>query len=239
MLREEEFPKLIASAFPNYDASVREEESEMFKILNVYLLTVSIIFLSCAASIQNLSKLQYTKSGFTRQTLNSGGLALLPVVAGEGMEGYRRPSGDSLANAVKNICPEIPFSNAITSLDKINEAGLSDPYADLITTYSKTAIINKQIVKQLSKAIGRRYLLHARLERFHEATTTTYSFWTGIQTLKKGEVGIFGQIWDGEDGDVVWEAQGIASSEAGELEYLKGFEQHLQVACRGLIRKLP
>ena len=204
------------------------------------LILLSLLIFGCAASIQNLSKLQYKKEEFTKQSLVSDGLVLLPITAGEGMEGYRRPAGDSLYNAIRTLRKDINVLDAQTSLNKINDAQLADKYAELIRTYAQTAILNKESVKSLSEAIGKRYLMHVRLERFYERKATQYSFWTGFTTLKEGEVGLFAQIWDGQNGDVVWEALGIAkSSITGELSYIKGFEEHLNVACRGLAYKLP
>ncbi len=131
-----------------------------------------LLIFGCGASVQNLSKLQYKKEEFTRQSLVSYGLALLPITAGEGMEGYRRPAGDSLYNAIRTLRKDINVLDAQTSLNKINDAQLADKYAELIRTYAQTAILNKESVKSLSEAIGKRYLMHVRLERFYEQQGT-------------------------------------------------------------------
>ena len=58
----------------------------------VLLLLLSAGFWTgCAARVIDDSKLQYLAPEFTYNSLSEYGLSLLPVVAGEGQEGLRRP----------------------------------------------------------------------------------------------------------------------------------------------------
>jgi len=219
----------------------------MFKILNVYLLALSIFFLSCAVSIQNLSKLQYKDAELKRNSLIEGGIALLPVITGIGMEGHKWVVADSLEAAFYDLRPSVPFVNSAFSLNKLKDGELSQSYDELIRTYKGSGILNKGTIQEMAKAIGKRFLLFVRLEKFGEEKVTE-DIWLPSATivisreevhLKKGEVALLGELWDGENGDVVWAAQGIAYSKEDIGSSIRSIEAHLEVACRGLISKLP
>ena len=63
----------------------------------VALLLLSAGFwIGCAARVVDDSKLQYLAPEFTYNSLSEYGLSLLPVVAGEGQEGLRRPLASKL-----------------------------------------------------------------------------------------------------------------------------------------------
>ena len=60
----------------------------------------------CAAKVVDDSKLQYLAPEFTANSLADHGLSLLPVVAGEGQEGLRRPLAAKLETHLSANLPE-------------------------------------------------------------------------------------------------------------------------------------
>ncbi|MCK4448131.1 MAG: hypothetical protein KAW56_13750 [Candidatus Marinimicrobia bacterium] len=204
----------------------------------ILLATFIILIVSCAATIRDISEVSYIKEGFNTTSLQVGGLALLPVHAGAGQEGYRRPLADAIDKMVITLNPNLKFSKWQETAQVLSEHELVKTYQDVILTYRETAILNEDFLHKLGSALGKRYLMFVSLERFHKASKTTYSMWSGWETTETAEVNAFAQIWDCSTGDVVWEGFGAAKSVGTELMYTKGYGEHAQLAAEGLIRKL-
>lgn len=210
-----------------------------YKLLKITLpIILSILFLNCAATIQDLSKVQYVKEGLNTDSLFLYGIALLPVVAGQGQEGYRRPFGNAINENIKNELPNLKFLPWQKSMDLLNEYSLTEEYQAIISQYQTTAIIDKNLMRDLGDALDVRYLLFVSLEDFSKSKSTTYNVFFGWSTTKTAIVNGFVQLWDCMDGDVAWEGYGTAYSEGGELTYEKDYIEYSNVAAKGLVRKL-
>ncbi len=203
-----------------------------------FLLLTSTFLMSCAASIQDLSKVQYEKEGFTPDTLIHYGIALLPVVAGQGQEGYRRPFGDAINTNIKNNLANIDYIPWQQTMDLINKYSLTQEYNDIIVQYQTTAIIDKNLMNDLGAALNVRYLLFVSLEDFSKSESTSYNLFLGWNTKKTAIVNGFAQLWDCSLGDVAWEGYGTAYSEGGSLSYEKDYQEYSNVAARGLVSRL-
>ena len=197
-----------------------------------------LIFSGCAATIQNLSKTQYVKEGFNPNELNNYGIALLPIAAGQGQEGYRRPYGDAINTVMNNSFKEVNFIPWQQTMNILNDSSLTKEYEDLILTYRSTAIIDKTLMQDIGQVLNIRYLLFVSLEDFSKSKETSYNFLLGWHTTKTAIVNGFAQVWDCNKGDVVWEGYGTAYSEGGELTYEKDYEEYSMVAAKGLVYKL-
>jgi hypothetical protein len=209
----------------------------------VLLLLLSAGFWTgCAARVIDDSKLQYLAPEFTYNSLSEHGLGLLPVVAGQGQEGLRRPLAAKLEAHLAARLPEGRFAGAIQTLDLINEANLTEAYAQMIDDYARAAILNKRTLHQIGEATGIRYLLHVKLldqsrtERIQQAFLSD-----NIVSLEGKNVSIFGQVWDCGLGDVVWEGTGEIAAEAEvEFQYVKhDIDQLVSMAAQSFLNNLP
>lgn len=206
------------------------------------LVLSSGFWIGCAARVIDDSKLQYLAPEFTDNSLTEHGLSLLPVVAGQGQEGLRRPLAAKLEVHLTTQLPEGRFSGAIQTLDQINEADLTEAYAQMIDDYARAAILNKRTLHEIGEATGIRYLLHVKLldqsrtERLARAVLSD-----DIVSLEGKNVNIFGQVWDCGLGDVVWEGTGEVAAEAeAEFQYVKHDIDHLvDMAAKSFLNNLP
>ena len=89
----------------------------------------------CATMIVDRSQVSYVGGDVTPQLLRSEGVGMLPVVAGQGQEAYRRPMGDQMTLAVASAMGESTFFDWRQTMEALNAADLSDTYQRLITTY--------------------------------------------------------------------------------------------------------
>ena len=209
----------------------------------VLLLLLSAGFWTgCAARVIDDSKLQYLAPEFTYNSLFEHGLGLLPVVAGQGQEGLRRPLAARLEAHLTAQLPEERFSGAIQTLDLINEANLTETYAQMIDDYARAAILNKRTLHRIGEATGIRYLLHVKLLDQSRTERLAPAFLSDdIVSLEGKNVTIFGQVWDCGLGDVVWEGTGEIAAEAEvEFQYVKhDIDQLVSMAAQSFLNNLP
>ena len=206
------------------------------------LLLAAGFWTGCAAKVVDDSKLQYLAPEFTANSLAEHGLGLLPVVAGQGQEGLRRPLAAKLEAHLTAQLPEGSFYGAIQMLDLINEADLTEAYAQMIDDYARAAILNKRTLHKIGEATGIRYLLHVKLldqsrtERLAAAVLSD-----DVVSLEGKNVVIFGQVWDCGLGDIVWEGTGEVAAEAEvEFQYVKhDIDQLVSMATQSFLSNLP
>ncbi|MDE0298792.1 MAG: hypothetical protein OXN17_09185 [Candidatus Poribacteria bacterium] len=206
------------------------------------VLLMAGLLTGCAARVIDDSQLQYLAPEFTVESLSDHGLSLLPVVAGQGQEGLRRPLAAKLEAHLSSHLPEGRFLGAIETLDLLNEANLTEAYAQMIDDYSRAAILNKKTLHRIGQATGIRYLLHVKLldqsrtERIQQAFLSD-----NLVSLEGKNVSIFGQVWDCGLGDVVWEGTGQVNAEAEvEFQYVKqDIDQLVTMAAQSFLNNLP
>ena len=209
------------------------------KLFSIIVIIVEILIIGCIpAPIRNISEVGYIKEGFSESSLESEGLALLPIVAGQGQEAYRRPLAEAINQSIQKAKPELKFLNWEETMSILNKEKLVEKYQKAISSYRETAIIDHDLLQEIGEALGTRYLLFISLEEFHKSSKSQYYIGAGWHTSKTAKVDAFAQIWDCSTGDVVWEGRGAAESEGTELTYDEGYEKYCNIAAEGLICKL-
>ena len=208
----------------------------------VFLVLALWVYSGCAAPIQNTSKLQYLAPEFKQGSLAEGGLSLLPVVAGAGQEGLRRPLGDKLNKYLGNRLPEGKFIGNLGTMDLINNAGLTENYSRLIEDYNRSAILNKASLIKIGEAIGVEYLLYVKLlEQSRTGGVARAVLSNSIIETEEIRINIFGQVWSCVMGDVVWEGTGeISVAKKDELTVIKQtVDELVDIAARSFLNNLP
>ncbi len=203
------------------------------------LLLVAAILSGCAATIRDLSKTQYLNPELSPESLRAGGLALLPITAGQGQEGYRRPLGDLLNSQIANAVPGGVTLTWQSTMDSLNHHGKVPAYEELIAAYRTTSILNRDRVRELSSALGVRYALYCSLEDFSETSQTSYSAFSGVSTSKSANVAAHCLLMDLETGDVMQEIAGQANSVAGEFEYNLPYEDLAATLAYSVLSRIP
>lgn len=192
---------------------------------NAYIFLLSILitmFLGCTATIYDGSKAQYIKEEFNLESLKSEGLALLPVHAGAGQEGYRRPFADAINRKVDSLIPSLKFCRWQETAELLRKHNLVKSYQEAVVTHQITAIFDKKLLYEIGSGVGMRYLLFVSLESFH--------------TLKAiASVKAFTQVWDCRESDIVWEGWGVSFSSGGKPS---AYENYVSIAAEGLVRKI-
>lgn len=200
---------------------------------------VSVVALGCAAQLRNFTRTQYLSESFTAGDLRAGGIALLPITAGRGQEGYRRPLGDHLNRKLSLAAPNAEVVSWEAAMDSLNAHDLVAEYQEVLEAYDRTSIIKRSSVKRLAKALNVRYALYCELQDFSKSTQTTRSGLFGMSTETTANVLTHCLVLDLHSGDVMQEIVGQVRSTAGELEYSSPYETYAAAIARAILSQLP
>lgn len=197
------------------------------------LALVAALLAGCAATLQDT--LTVTLSPSAPPAIRS--LAILPIQAGEGLEAVRRTIGDSLAVAIaaRRTYDVIPPD---TVLRRINAAGLARDYAEMLTAYRETGIMDAGTLQRMTAAVGASHLLTTtvRYEATRELARGVNSVYEQDRQLLRFEA----RLWDTAGGDVVWEAVGGPAVETTEWTYVAHSLPALASAgVRALVARIP
>jgi len=182
------------------------------------VLLSSILLISCAVSSKVQDNVTYVSPDFSKSSLERQGLALLPIVAGSGVEGYRRPFGEAMNNVADSAISN--FMSWKTTYDKLNEAELVSSYNSAIKSYNQTGIIDQSILNKMAEVTGQNYFFFVRLAPPTSDTDMNYDYFSGTYTTTQTKsVTANGLVWSASEGDVVWEGSATAEVTTGNYSY--------------------
>lgn len=214
-------------------------KTKLTKSLTLFFCILAYLMLatSCVVTSKVQKYVTYISPNLTKSSLNNMGLALLPIVAGSGVEGYRRPFGEAMNAVGDSILTNFMTWNI--TLDKINNANLVSEYNSAIQAYQETGIIDRTILQKLSGATGTNYFFFVKLSPPTADRKLTYGL-GGLTTTETKSVSAFGLIWSASDGDVVWEGEATANVTTGDYTYTKetDMDRAIKVA-QALMKSLP
>ncbi|HQR14675.1 MAG TPA: hypothetical protein PLZ37_08945 [Nitrospira sp.] len=155
-------------------------------------------------------------TSFDPATLKQERAAVLNAVVGFGLEGYAHQVSRSLSSALEQRPAQIIALPAHESLNRINRGGLTPTYADMVSAYARTGILNRAGLQELGMALQAAYVFQPSLASFSQSMSGRFSFF-GLRVLQTRVtmLRLSLQLWDTRTGDIVWEASGEATL-AGE-----------------------
>ena len=178
------------------------------------------ILSSCSVTSKVSNDVTYTSNTFSVKALNDGGLSLLPVVAGSGVEGYRRPFGDRM-NAVGDSLLN-NFKDWNETLQTLNDEDLVPEYNSAIQSYQQTGIVDKTLLEKMAEATGNNYFLYVQLGSPTSEKDYDYDMWSGyLSESETTAISAFALIWGAKEGDIVWEGYASAEVTTDEFTYTK------------------
>lgn len=178
-----------------------------------FVLALSVLCMGCGTLYSTSGVTTYDADDFGEAALTRHRVAILPVVAGDDLEGFRRPFAEALNEAAAAYLPTEAFEPWEATMDSLNTHGVVEAYQSAISAYRQTSIINRNVLRELARATGTRYFLFVHLDPLRVVQGTPY----GVAAL--------GRVWDAE-GDVAWEggSQSVVSGPArqndGRLDIL-------------------
>lgn len=187
----------------------------------------SLLFIGCVG-IDDLSREEYRKGILTTQSLANETFSVLPMTATGERREYLQTAEAIFFKALKEMRQSAPLISPEENIAKMKEENLYPRFVSLQKETSFKEAPEEKNLSQFKKALGSRYVLQTELQRVEMADGAT-------------QIRIEARLWDTEIGDIIW--QGAGESRGYLFLFFPGapasFEKAMEVASRGLIRKLP
>lgn len=204
----------------------------------VYALCISAIGITMSQcvpySVVDTSCATYKNPTVQSIDLSTSKTAILPVLAGGEWEGFRRPAGDQLYNALSNKYGRDKVLSPLQTLEIINTADLANKYSSLIETYQRAGILNKESLSEMGAALGSKYLIYTKIDNSEQFKSLKVGNNRYVNQIN--EVSIYTQCWDALKGDIVWE--GIGGAAASSQAPASDVNSLINAAVNGLTKRL-
>jgi len=163
----------------------------MRRYLVLTTLIATIFIAGCASSY-------FIAPGFTGENLNSGGLAIFPVLIGQGtvspgVETYRRSCGEGLAIGIREKLPSLKVIAPSQVSNTLSEKDLVDDYAKLSENFKQTGVFDALTAGKMAKVVGAQYFMIVRISGLYSPKE------------KHALALLNGQIYDSERAEMVFE----------------------------------
>jgi hypothetical protein len=113
--------------------------------------------------------------------------------------------GDALAGAA----PPIDGLRIHETLNRLNERGLAAEYADLVSGFGRSGILDRERLRRLGSALDNRYVLRPGLAALDQVLGDKFEA-LGFKVLKTRLTTLWLrlQLWDIQTGQMLWESSG-------------------------------
>jgi hypothetical protein len=138
-------------------------------------------------------------------------VATLGVVAPSGLQGFGPALSLALAAALADVTPSMRALPAVDTLNTLNEQGLTGPYADLLSGFVRSGVLERKRLQACGSTLRSRYVLLPGLAGFDEILVDHFEI-TGLKVVRTriSTLRLWLQLWDAQTGRKLWESAGEA-----------------------------
>ena len=207
--------------------------------LIVYAIAIALLAACTAPQIR--STVQTQPLSLTRADLVRSGIAFMTPSSVTGQEEDKQALALSFGEVPNAERPDIRVVSLPVSLSAINRAGLTSDYRHMLDDYRLTGLLDRQILQQIGRAAGARYVAQLKLAGFRQESKDRWgTLGFRIFQTKSTIVRLFLQIWDSEEGSIAWEGTvELTSSHDAIEEGTVTFHSAIVESARRLIERLP
>jgi hypothetical protein len=143
--------------------------------------------------------------GLTGKDLQAG-VAFITPSSITGQEEDRQTLALAFAEKMRLSRPDLRCVTLAETLSAINRAGLTTEYKRMFEDSRLTGMFERETLQKVARATGVRYLAQLKLGAFRQESKGRWGM-LGLRMLetKTAAIRLFLQIWDSQDGAVVWE----------------------------------
>ncbi|MFX0140687.1 MAG: hypothetical protein ACFFDN_44015 [Candidatus Hodarchaeota archaeon] len=196
------------------------------KIRAYFIFIISLIVLIGCATYK-----PFMAPGFSGSKLTEGGVAVFPVLVGEGstsvpgIESYLRGAGEELANSLRKSQPSLKVVGPTEVSAALAKSGLVDDFAKLKQTFQMTGMLDSESAKKIVEPLQIKYFMLSSINSLFAKDKST----AGAQMSAK--------IFDSAEGQMVFETLGSGEeiSIFGGPPYEKAVKKATQSISRNLM----
>jgi hypothetical protein len=139
-------------------------------------------------------------------------VATLSLLAPASLQGFSPFLSRALIAAISEASPSIRGIPANETVNVINGQGLAAEYADLISGFVRSGILERERLQRIGSALGSRYVLLPGLADFNQVLVDRFEI-AGLKIVRNRIITLrlWLQLWDTQAGQIVWESAGEAT----------------------------
>jgi len=204
-------------------------------------MAAALLLGGCAAPPQIYPTVRERNLSLQPGYLEAHGIAFITPSAATGQEEEQQAIALVFAETLREQHKKVRVLALAQTLGAINQAGLADAYRQMYAYHRETGLFKADILSQVGKATGVRYLAQIQVQGFGQGAKERFgAFGFRIVETKTAAVRLFFQIWDSREGTVAWEAtEEVHYSYDTVTEEQLTLPQVVGQAARDLIVKLP
>jgi hypothetical protein len=136
-------------------------------------------------------------------------VVVLAFLTPANLQGFGPTLSHALIGALTQVNPPIRKIPTDETLNRLTDEGLATEYADLRADFARNGILDHQRLRRIGLGLGSRYVLLPGLAQFDESIIDKFEA-VGIKLLRNRvtTVRLWLQLWDSENGHIVWESSG-------------------------------
>jgi len=144
-------------------------------------------------------------------TLTGERVATLGVATPPALQGYGPALSHALVSALAQATPPLPAQPIPDTLNALNQQGLAAEYADLLSGFARSGVLERKRLQSLGSALRVRYVLLPGLAGFDEVLADSFEI-SGLKIVRSRitTLRLWLQLWDTQTGRLLWESAGEA-----------------------------
>ena len=178
--------------------------------------------------------------GLTGKDLQAG-VAFITPSSITGQEEDRQTLALAFAEKLRSSRPDLRCVTLPETLSAINRAGLSGEYKRMFEDSRLTGMFERETLQKVARATGVRYLAQLKLGAFRQESKGRWGV-LGVRMLetKSATIRLFLQIWDSQDGAVVWEGSAeLTLAHESLAEDAVTLQQAVEASAGEFLTRLP
>src|SRR5580693_5310264 len=148
-------------------------------------------------------------ASFDTGALASEPVATLGLVAPANLQGFSPTVSLALATALAEVSPPIRGISSFETVNQLTDQGLSAEYADLLSGFVRTGILERQRLRLIGSGLGARYAMLPGLAQHDETVIDKFEA-AGLKLLRNRvtTLRMWLQLWDKQSGHILWQSAG-------------------------------
>jgi hypothetical protein len=207
------------------------------------IVCVAALLGGCATQMspQTAESVDVSPLTLTRTELEQRGLGFLTPSSVTGQEEDRQALAMAFIEVLATERPDMKLVSLPQALTAINRAGMAVDYRRMIEDYRLTGLLSRDVLKRVGAATGARYLVQLKLAGFNQESRNRWgALGFRIFDTKITNMRLFMQVWDSDDGAIVWEgATETTTAYDSVREDVVTFRSAVHQSAHELVKRLP
>jgi hypothetical protein len=136
-------------------------------------------------------------------------VATLGLIAPAALQGFSATLSYALIGALSEASPPVRGIPDQETVNMLNRQALAAGYADLISGFARSGILEHERLQRIGSALGSRYVLLPGLAEYSQVIVDRFDF-SGFKLIQNRvtTLRVWLQLWDTRMGQILWQSSG-------------------------------